>query len=364
MGSFGQVTSLSRAKLGSVLKEPCCLQRLAKNRKSVLVVCLGLALVLCIVHLASYVVSRNVSPSPMFGKPSPQRLKPRLKILIVSYMRSGSTLCGNILQAHPGVFYVYEPLLYLWDHYVPGKDLSKNLPLRRRAKALWRESKPVIPPPLDFLSYMFHCNVSTYNLDFLTNVAHSKAFRESGCVKSVGGSNVMNVTLGCATGVKHRCQASSAVAQKVVRLTMAEGGRLLKRDPSIRLVHLVRDPRGVLLSRMRFNQKTKGEMHKNYTSICRRMLADMKDTVHLNKNHWGRILTVRYEDLAQDLLSITSKIYKFVGLEMLPSVRDFLAKMTATDARNVHGKIAGDTATKVPISCDNSLIDIKLLDSA
>ena len=56
----------------------------------------------------------------------------------------------------------------------------------------------------------------------------------------------------------------------------------------------------------------------------------------------GQILTVRYEDLAHDLLSITSLIYKFVGLEMLPSVKDFLNQMTSRDAQNMHGKIAGD----------------------
>ncbi|KAK3790280.1 hypothetical protein RRG08_034842 [Elysia crispata] len=188
---------------------------------------------------------------------------------------------------------------------------------------------------------MFTCNLTTYNLDFLTNVAHSRAFTESGCVKSDGDTNVMNVTEQCANGILERCKDSDAVVQKVVRLTLREGGHLLEQDPSVRLVHLVRDPRGVLLSRMRFNRKTKGEMHKNFSSICHRMTADVKEVKRINEKNWGQILTVRYEDLAHDLLSITSLIYKFVGLEMLPSVKDFLNQMTSRDAQNMHGKIAG-----------------------
>lgn len=332
MGSVCQVTPLAKAKLESTFKE------LTKNRKSALLACLVLAFILGVVWVTQ--VTPQPTLTPIYGKLSTHKFEPKLKILVLSYMRSGSTLGGNILQAHPGVFYVYEPLLYLWDHYVPGRKVNTDMSLRHRAKALWRKSKPVIPAPLDFLSYMFSCNISSYNLDFLSNVAHSTAFKHSGCVKLVGGSNVMNVTASCATGVKDRCDASSAVVQKVVRLTMAEGGHLLQRDPAVRLVHLVRDPRGVLLSRMRFNKKTTGEMHKNYTSICHRMVADVKETIRLNKKHWGRILTVRYEDLAQDLLSITTKMYEFVGLEMLPSVRGFLNRMSSKDARGVHGKIA------------------------
>ncbi|GFN87612.1 carbohydrate sulfotransferase 1 [Plakobranchus ocellatus] len=267
-----------------------CFQKGIKTRKTLVALGLGLLIVVSVIHLTIH-GAPNTAASSMAEKSQSYIFKnfhrPRLKILVVSYMRSGSTLCGNILQAHPGVFYVYEPLLYLWDHYVPGKNHYKNLTLRRRAKAMWRDSKPVIPRPLDFLSYMFRCNVTAYNLDFLTNVAHSKAFVESDCVQIIEKTNVLNVTKQCAQGVFERCQASKAIAQKAVRLTLAEGSQLLHEDPSIRLVHLVRDPRGVLLSRMRFNKKMTGEMHKNYTAICHRMLVDLKASKRLNKEHWG-----------------------------------------------------------------------------
>ncbi|XP_067674624.1 uncharacterized protein [Haliotis asinina] len=44
---------------------------------------------------------------------SPCRPKAHTKVILLTYMRSGSTLTGDILSAHPDVFYVFEPLHFL-----------------------------------------------------------------------------------------------------------------------------------------------------------------------------------------------------------------------------------------------------------
>ena len=38
---------------------------------------------------------------------------PVTAVIILTYMRSGSSLTGDILQHSPGAFYVFEPLHYL-----------------------------------------------------------------------------------------------------------------------------------------------------------------------------------------------------------------------------------------------------------
>ncbi|RUS74475.1 hypothetical protein EGW08_017750 [Elysia chlorotica] len=50
---------------------------------------------------------------------------PRQKVVILTYMRSGSSLTGNILQRSPEVFYVYEPLWYIGK--VASRKYSKKL---------------------------------------------------------------------------------------------------------------------------------------------------------------------------------------------------------------------------------------------
>ncbi|KAH9509347.1 hypothetical protein Btru_046819 [Bulinus truncatus] len=272
----------------------------------------------------------------------PKHLKPvapRVKVIVLSYMRSGSTLCGDLLQAHPDVFYVYEPLLYLWDYYVPKKD-KRSSDIRFRAKTYWRKSKLFIPPPLDFISYMFNCNISRYNTEFLTNVDHSRDFTATGCLMTTARYNIVNLTDQCVSAVRKRCQNASAVVQKVVRLSMSEVDRYLEQDPSVKIIHLVRDPRGVLLSRMNFNNKLYGEMHNNYTYFCRRMREDIELSREIAHKHWGKILTVRYEDLAQQPMEVIELIYSFVGLQMLQSVRKYVTKVTSHDAVLKNGKIA------------------------
>lgn len=69
---------------------------------------------------------------------------------------------------------------------------------------------------------------------------------------------------------------------------MAEADVYLQRDPAVRIIHLVRDPRGILLSRMHFNKKTGGEMHKNYTSICLRIWDDLRVSKEISARHWGK----------------------------------------------------------------------------
>ncbi|CAL1527100.1 unnamed protein product [Lymnaea stagnalis] len=197
---------------------------------------------------------------------------------------------------------------------------------------------------------MFTCNLSAYNMEFLTNVVHSEDFRTARCVASNKKTNILsNLTKACVTCVREKCVTSKAIVQKVVRLTMAEADSYLERDPAVRIIHLVRDPRGILLSRMHFNSKTSGEMHNNYSYICQRIRDDIKVSREISHKHWGKILTLRYEDMAQDLLRATEIMYSFTGLEMLPSVRSYVRKVTSYEAVLPNGKTAAkQTARKNP----------------
>lgn len=44
-----------------------------------------------------------------------------IQVLLLTYMRSGSSLTGDILQHSPEAFYIYEPL-----HQQSKQDFSKN----------------------------------------------------------------------------------------------------------------------------------------------------------------------------------------------------------------------------------------------
>lgn len=55
----------------------------------------------------------------------------------------------------------------------------------------------------------------------------------------------------------------------------------------------------------------------------------------------GRILTIRYEDLAQDPLALTTILYRFVGLDLLQEIKSYVRTITSSDMFRNNGKITG-----------------------
>lgn len=57
---------------------------------------------------------------------SPQQAKNVTKVLLLAYMRGGSTITGNILGFIPSAFYLYEPLLSTEksNYLTEGKECS------------------------------------------------------------------------------------------------------------------------------------------------------------------------------------------------------------------------------------------------
>ena len=52
--------------------------------------------------------ARNSSVSTT-SKVKTNHNKPRLNVILLTFMSSGSTVVGNMFNLHPGVFYIYEP---------------------------------------------------------------------------------------------------------------------------------------------------------------------------------------------------------------------------------------------------------------
>ena len=45
------------------------------------------------------------------------------KLILLTYMRSGSSFAGEIFNNHPEVFYVYEPLWATEQYYKNGQPI-------------------------------------------------------------------------------------------------------------------------------------------------------------------------------------------------------------------------------------------------
>ena len=117
-------------------------------------------------------------------------------------------------------------------------------------------------------------------------------------------------------------------ATKVVRATMDSMRPLLLALPNLRVIHLVRDPRAVALSRIRFGESGRGaytlSIQKSESYVvaeaslyCHHVTADIRSRLVLEHEFPGRILLIRYEDVIANPEQTFRDIYEFLD-EPLP----------------------------------------------
>jgi len=99
---------------------------------------------------------------------------------------------------------------------------------------------------------------------------------------------------------------------------------LLSRLPNLRVIHLMRDPRGVTLSRFNLNASVRSLyagaingtdiMIREAEVYCRAVADDLVVRAKLELRYPGRILGVSYDYLVTDLERYVGKIYRFLDL--------------------------------------------------
>nr|KAG5700593.1 hypothetical protein BaRGS_015389 [Batillaria attramentaria] len=102
---------------------------------------------------------------------------------------------------------------------------------------------------------------------------------------------------------------------KTIRFHMARALEMMRNDPKLKVVHLVRDPRPVLLSRFRHGYANFNELPLEASRLCRSMSDDL-ELAHsvLDSDLQRRYKLIRYEDIAASPLEMTKSLYSFAGL--------------------------------------------------
>jgi len=134
-------------------------------------------------------------------------------------------------------------------------------------------------------------------------------------------------------------------AAKVVRATMDSMRPLLLSLPTLRVIHLVRDPRAVALSRIRFgdsgrglyslqSRKLKSTIVAEASLYCRHVTADIRSRLALEREFPGRILTVRYEDVVANPEQHFRDVYRLLD-EQTPNATLDEMRVKAQDGKNM-----------------------------
>uniref|UniRef100_A0A665WGC3 Sulfotransferase n=1 Tax=Echeneis naucrates TaxID=173247 RepID=A0A665WGC3_ECHNA len=267
----------------------------------------------------------------------------RTHILILATTRSGSSFVGQLFNQHPEVFYLFEPLYHVQLALLPRLAQSRNLAERRVMLGAAR----------DLLRSLFHCHLSSlesYIRPRPSNHSTDKLFRRGASKRTFSPSRLycmcfvfrcgpLNVSLAA-----DACRAKHHAAIKTVRIPQISDLRALIEDPrlNLKVVQLVRDPRGILASRIETFRDTyrlwrlwRATGHRPHNldlgqinTVCEDFLRSV--SLGLARPPWlrGRYMLLRYEDLARFPLQKTRELYSFLGLPLDRSVEDWIINNT------------------------------------
>uniref|UniRef100_UPI00358FBDD2 carbohydrate sulfotransferase 6-like n=1 Tax=Myxine glutinosa TaxID=7769 RepID=UPI00358FBDD2 len=272
--------------------------------------------------------------------------------LIISTWRSGSSFLGQIFGQHPDVFYLMEPCWHVWTE-MRGAGASVMEPACRdmlRSIYLCDTSvynyyfPPDPPPPTGrnlatiFMHFVSRALCSPPACDAFAPGTFSE---EKICKARCSGHSFERLALAC--------QASKHIVLKEVRFFDIEPLASMIADPSIdiRIIHLVRDPRAVALSREKAPRALKRDngvvmnmtgyefIDSNLTvlqEVCK-STERMRSMTGGDMPFWirGRYMLVRFEDLVLDPEGLVKKMYNFAGIPENKAILHWVVNVTHGD---------------------------------
>ncbi|XP_046596048.1 carbohydrate sulfotransferase 5-like isoform X2 [Neodiprion lecontei] len=233
-----------------------------------------------------------------------------IRSIIVTTWRSGSTFFGDILNANPANYYHYEPLLPLDIVRVRGPPLS--------SKALKWVKDLLNCEYEDLGEYIDYGKPHPWVFNHNTNLWKQCERHKGVCYDHKFLSSM--------------CKLFPFQSMKLVRMRLRIAQELLADEKlAVRIVLLVRDPRGILQSRKHRAFCPPSPDCSDPALTCADLVSDYKVAVELLKKYPTRFMVIRYEELSLDPYKQAEELYKFYGLFFHPETKKFLDTHTKTN---------------------------------
>ena len=139
----------------------------------------------------------------------------------------------------------------------------------------------------------------------------------------------------CYSKAEEMCLNSTVRMIKTIRITIKATDYLLNALPNLKIVHLMRDPRGVLSSRKRTGFLRNFKPYSLAApGLCDRYMDDMHAFNMLSKKYPNRLKRVLYEEIATDTRRVANELYSFLGLEFPPNMQQWISNHTLASKKN------------------------------
>lgn len=240
-----------------------------------------------------------------------------VRAMVATTWRSGSTFLGDIMTAHPGTFYHYEPLL----HYdiVQARSGALAEDAIRTLGALMRCNYTSLERYLQYGKQ--HQWLFSHNERLWAHcLADGPQFRKSYCWEPAF--------------LNRFCPLFPFQSIKTVRLRLNLTKTLVE-DFNVRILLLVRDPRGTTESRKHRDWCPGNPDCEDPARLCQDLESDYHAFQTLSKQYPGKYKMFRYEDFSMDPYNNTKEIFNFFGMTFHKRVEEFLDTHTKTNIGGV-----------------------------
>uniref|UniRef100_H2YAG4 Sulfotransferase n=2 Tax=Ciona savignyi TaxID=51511 RepID=H2YAG4_CIOSA len=279
-------------------------------------------------------------------------------VILLTQRRSGSSILGELFNQYVDVSYFYEPLFPI--------DETCNPSLRQNAVEIVQR---IINCDLNQLPMLYEkaFNVTDRNDKYSRCKIHNVCFAgntqskySAYLTRDAKICNVVNNFQYCPEPIdlerlSAHCRGSVLIATKMIYLCKLEwiSSFLSPPSASLKVLHLVRDPRATINSRIPARNSDSGSNTARLggirfyaKQICEKLSVN---TAFANRAvgtviPHDKYMRIRHEDFSMDPIKTAEKIYEFVSIPFDVDIKRWLVEATSFD-KSLNLKV-GDQGTK------------------
>ncbi|XP_025084432.1 carbohydrate sulfotransferase 1-like [Pomacea canaliculata] len=265
-------------------------------------------------------------------KSNDKLLFPARKIILFTYGRSGSSFTSAIIQRHPDIFYTFEPLYNLLRRTIGLQEGRNHFWLPNNSREQFDKSS------IQIIQAFLNCSFESVDIQDVDNYQLRNSLDSRLLWKCI---HIPKMTakeaLECFLKTRKDCLGHRVRMVKTIRMTGSAAARMMASHKDLRILYLIRDPRGTITSQKRvfgnFEWDKVDAFSKNF---CRTFQSDLNDLEPLFVAYPGRIKLLRYETLAEAPMKVSQEMYEFLQLNFTRDVYEFVYNKTSAGQKSMH----------------------------